>query len=1021
MSRKKFNQHGLHHVGGASQAEAKGHVVFVHGLDGKGFDTWAADEKDESTFWPNWLNAELPERAVWTYAYDAAVTFWQGEPEALRPTALTFLKHLESEGLTKQPIIFIVHSLGGLVSKTLFRILDDQKHPSYQNFRAIAFFGTPHLGSPLASQLNAKSAGLVGRVARKSPLAAVLDFSSPELLSLNDWFRNKWPPRPTRVYVEAESTQKLGVDVGLVVPHGTADPGLPSVVACPIEADHSEMCKFASPDDINYRHVAAFIREVSVTSAETQIPSNKSEVDRKPFFIPTASLRDKFIGREEDLQNLHDRLTGLDGTMIALAVQGIGGQGKTQLSVEYAYRYREHYTTVIWISADSPTQLENSIAELCEVHKLDLPEKGNPEVEVRISGALRWLRDHSNWLLVLDNVDGDEAKNAVLKRFQGVGGKIIITCQPPSFGGRVATFELAKLSLAASETLLRECSPNRAASASDENIDCNEIAKELDGMAFALKLAAAFINTRRISFAQYLVEWRGAGKQEMLTWQNVREIGYALSVATTWRLSFDRLSNDGRNMLIAIAFLAPNPLPDVLWDAKVSELQFLCKGNARDVRHELVSNGLLESSRAKFQMHRLIAAAALNGLSPVNAIAHLQRALEWISVFAKNTDETDYRNDHLFLAMWPHLQKVSERLRPGDQSHYSAQVASCLTRLYAKFGSFWCKTEPSLGLQIVNSALESAKSNFSLRDLIPSLLSSRALAYVWMGRRDLAVADYDKTIALFSAEADVDLLRVAMEIDMRSHCFVATPADRARAILDKRRALSMCDGILNNPRYPRVEVASHRGKIALNLASALEIENPLSSTENSDVSNEILKLITVAHETAKEVHGIGSPDAFYTESALIRFECKSESKIEVVNSKFERLYFKYPNVENTHPDWITQAVIHQTSAISKLGNRAEAMTLCRLRLAKIVARAYSDRKLSYSIARLIYHMRYLEHKETQNGVEAKLADFELTKSTSAALPEGARDLFWKFIAEFERNIVKLDRTTPTNIGALSEN
>jgi pimeloyl-ACP methyl ester carboxylesterase len=1009
MSREEFNKLGLHWVGGASKGAATSHVVFVHGLDGKGFDTWAQRVGDESTFWPQWLESEGSGLAIWTYAYDAASTLWKGKPDALEPTAKKFLQHLEAESVSKAPTVLVTHSLGGLVSKALLRTLADTKHSAFPNFRGIAFFGTPHIGSPLGSELNSRVSGAIGFVARKSALAELLGFSRPELLSLNTWFQNHWPPKPVRVYFEDEPMLVAGgaINLGHVVPQGTADPGVPGNFAFPIGADHSEMCKFASPDSINYRHVAAFIREALDSKAATQIPTIKYEVDRTCFFIPSASLGDKFIGRDEDLQNLHDQLTALDGKTIALAVQGIGGQGKTQLAVEYAYRYCEHYKAVIWMSADSPPQIEKSLAELCEAHKLDLPEKVSLEIEARISGALRWLREHSNWLLVLDNVDGDEAKNAVLKRFQGVGGKILITCQPPSFVGRVATFELAKLSLAASEKLLRECSPHRTASVSDDNIDCSEIAKELDGMAFALKLAAAFIDTRRISFARYLDEWRGAGKQDMLAWQNARETGYPRRMATTWRLSMDRLSIDGQNMLTAIAFLAPNPLPDVLWDSNFSELQFLFSGNARDVRYELLSNGLLESSNAGYQMHRLIAAAVLDGLSPPNEVAHLKRAWGWIGVFTKHTDETDYRNDVLYHAMWPHLQKLTERFNEVDKTRYDGQFNDYMTRAYATFCSFWCRVNPYLGIQIANYLLENVARNISLKNLIPNLLSDRAFANVGMGRRDLAVADYDKAIELFSAKPVVDVLRVAIEIDVRSHCFFATPVDRTRAISEKRLALSMCDSILNDPIYSKADVASHRGKIASNLASALELESSLSSSDNSVFDDEILELRKVALESAKEAQGIGSPDAFYTEHKLILFECKSESKVDVINSRFESLYLRYPKVENTHPDWITEAVISQMSAISKLGSRAEAKSLGLLRLEKIVARAYSDCKLSHGIAMLIYCVGSLAGKETQNEAEGKLADYELTKNTSAKLPEEMRELFWKIISEFEYKKVKL--------------
>src|SRR5260221_1273799 len=55
-----------------------------------------------------------------------------------------------------------------------------------------------------------------------------------------------------------------------------------------------------------------------------------------------------FTGREDILAYLHSTfIKGQDGTLIQ-AISGLGGIGKTQIAVEYAYRHREEYKAILW-------------------------------------------------------------------------------------------------------------------------------------------------------------------------------------------------------------------------------------------------------------------------------------------------------------------------------------------------------------------------------------------------------------------------------------------------------------------------------------------------------------------------------------------------------------------------------------------------------------------------------------------------------------------------------------------------
>src|SRR6266699_4711715 len=110
-----------------------------------------------------------------------------------------------------------------------------------------------------------------------------------------------------------------------------------------------------------------------------------------------------FTGREEILEALHTQLSVTK--VVALtpfsALHGLGGIGKTQIALEYAYRYALEYSAVFWIEAETSEWITSSLLHLAET--LQLPERREADQQRVLAAVQRWLTTHHQWLLIWNN------------------------------------------------------------------------------------------------------------------------------------------------------------------------------------------------------------------------------------------------------------------------------------------------------------------------------------------------------------------------------------------------------------------------------------------------------------------------------------------------------------------------------------------------------------------------------------------------------------------------------------------
>ncbi|HET8910996.1 MAG TPA: NB-ARC domain-containing protein, partial [Ktedonobacteraceae bacterium] len=219
-----------------------------------------------------------------------------------------------------------------------------------------------------------------------------------------------------------------------------------------------------------------------------------------------------FTGREDTLEHLHAAFM-TDNTVVLADLQGItglGGVGKTQTALEYAYRYGSEYHAVFWARADSRQLLLSSLVEIAQ--RLSLPESNDQDQFLIVDAVLRWFRSHTGWLLIFDNVDDLSTAEPYIPS-QG-SGHILLTTRAHALGGFAQSVRVSKMEPdTGALLLLRKAGllPTQATLEQAQTADWGlawAISLELDGLPLALDQAGAYIKETKCPLSEFLPQYQ---------------------------------------------------------------------------------------------------------------------------------------------------------------------------------------------------------------------------------------------------------------------------------------------------------------------------------------------------------------------------------------------------------------------------------------------------------------------------------------------------------------------------------
>jgi hypothetical protein len=287
---------------------------------------------------------------------------------------------------------------------------------------------------------------------------------------------------------------------------------------------------------------------------ETGVRSTEQETSATPRVWGGIPPRNPyFIGRNDTLNELTRRFREGEDVDRTQVLHGLGGVGKTQVAIEYAYRYRGEYDVVWWVPADQQASLRGALAELAP--HLGLPSASVIGVEpamAAVVGALQRGEPYDTWLLIFDNGDQPDEFANLLPHGPG---HVLITSRNHRWEREVPALPLDVFTRSESVEFLRYRLPGI-----DERT-ADTLAENLADFATSLEAAAALMAETGQPAEEYVVDL-GGRTADLLA--SGRPSEYPETLQASLDAAVAQLSQEdpqAERLLRYCAMFGPEPIP----------------------------------------------------------------------------------------------------------------------------------------------------------------------------------------------------------------------------------------------------------------------------------------------------------------------------------------------------------------------------------------------------------------------------------------------------------------------------
>ncbi|OIW23392.1 TPR-like protein [Coniochaeta ligniaria NRRL 30616] len=551
--------------------------------------------------------------------------------------------------------------------------------------------------------------------------------------------------------------------------------------------------------DMERMRKEASYREVIEAWAAMKLDKNENDKPVRFDNIPFP-INPKFTGREDILDTLHKTLDPefVASSLKSIALVGMGGVGKTQIAIQYAYMYRERYDVILWIAADNAISIGQSSREVAQGLELSGNEDETKDSAAAMRKIKNWLKTtETTCLVIYDNADD---LTALRTAWPGtMKGSVLITTQNIS----VATSKLAtqrvqvepvtdedgrKMLLKAVELDDDEVTPEHAEHAL-------AISRAFGGLPLALTQIGGFINERSLALEDFLSLYEKQSTK--IDARKAPDSDYEYTLSTVWNMSCERLSGSSTYLFNLLTFFEPDSISeDILTQGSRGldeDFSFLSDEiDFDDAWLPLQRAALIGRSGSSkvLSIHRLVQSAGRKRLNESEYISCFDAVVHMLCWGFPDHSSVDIGHQ---ISAWsrcekclPHVNHLvnlvkRQGLKSNDRMKYADLLLRCSWYLYEREMYIIAKgmveqaistfedtttleyasaidlgglidldlTQGAQALEPFKRALEIRKARLGPEDpFIAYSLNNIALAYTEMGELDLAYAAHKEAIGL---------------------------------------------------------------------------------------------------------------------------------------------------------------------------------------------------------------------------------------------------------------------------------
>ncbi|MCX5400541.1 FxSxx-COOH system tetratricopeptide repeat protein [Streptomyces sp. NBC_00102] len=368
-----------------------------------------------------------------------------------------------------------------------------------------------------------------------------------------------------------------------------------------------------------------------------------------------------FVGRERELSQLRSSLlAGGHTALLAQAIYGLGGVGKTQLAIEYIRRHGDDYDRVWWVRAEQDLVIRADYAALAR--ELNLEPHPDEDITETVVRALSTGSPVRRWLLVLDNAGDPATTREYIPTMVGIPdgiGHVIVTSRDRNWANMVRALQVDVFTREESMAFLA-----RRGAATDTDA-AHRLAASLGDLPLALESAAALHEQSGMPTEEYL-HLLQTQRTEILAQGPDRS---GASVVAAFQISLQRLREHvgARELLDLLAFFGPDPIPSAfLHHARLLRLpdplgRVLREPFARRLtiaeigRYSLLT---VDPRNDTLQLHRLLRGVLQDSLPPQERSRLRDVAQTVLSVHDPGEPQ--------FTEGWRHYAELLPHMEPSD-------------------------------------------------------------------------------------------------------------------------------------------------------------------------------------------------------------------------------------------------------------------------------------------------------------------------------------------------------------------